>query len=336
MQAITEFYPILSKPHNAVITMHQKPDGDAMGSALGLYHFLTQLGHTVTVVSPTNWADFLKWMPACNLVIDYEAYRDKAIKAVQQAEVLYCLDFNVMHRTKHLQQALINSSAVKVLIDHHELPATEQFTYGISNPYKSSTCEMVYDFIVDSGHTININLDVAACLYTGIMTDTGSFRFSSTTASVHKVIAHFKELGLNHTIIHQNIYDNFLEGRLRFIGNALLNRLDIIYEYNTAMMAIPKADLLKFDIRTGDTEGLVNYLLSIQGIQLGALIIDREEERRWSFRSKDHFDVNTFARTHFEGGGHRNAAGGRSNDSLENNVRRFKTIIQQYEQELNK
>jgi phosphoesterase RecJ-like protein len=166
------------------------------------------------------------------------------------------------------------------------------------------------------------------------MTDTGSFRFASTTASVHHTIAHFKELGLNHTVIHENIYDNFLEGRLRFLGNALLNRLEVLYEYNTALMVIPKYDLLKFDIKTGDTEGLVNYLLSLEGIQFGALVIDRDEERKWSFRSKGNFDVNTFARAHFEGGGHKNAAGGRSSASLDDTVNNFIDILPQYQEQL--
>ena len=314
--------------------MHQKPDGDAMGSALGMYHFLRQLGHSVTVVSPTNWADFLKWMPGCDKVIDFESYRDKATQAISEASIIFCLDFNIMHRTKHLQSTLLQSPATKVLIDHHELPEESQFTFGISNVYKSSASEMVYDFIVESGHTANINVEVATCLYTGVMTDTGSFRFPSTTASVHKMVAHFKELGLNHTIIHENIYDSSLENRLRFIGNALLKRLDVLYEYNTAMMAIPKSDIKEFDIKTGDTEGLVNYLLSLEGIRFGALLIDREEERRWSFRSKGDFDVNQFARKHFEGGGHKNAAGGRSSDTLENNVEKFKTVLQGYEAQL--
>jgi phosphoesterase RecJ-like protein len=166
------------------------------------------------------------------------------------------------------------------------------------------------------------------------MTDTGSFRFASTKASVHRMVAHLKELGLQHTIIHENIYDNFLENRLRFIGNALLNRMEVLYEYNTAIMYIPKSDLLKFDIKTGDSEGLVNYLLTIQGIKLGAIVIDRDEERKWSFRSKGNFDVNTFARLHFEGGGHMNAAGGRSSESLEQTVKTFYQVIKQYEQQL--
>lgn len=193
---------------------------------------------------------------------------------------------------------------------------------------------MVYDFIVGSGHSDKLDLDVATCLYTGVMTDTGSFRFPSTKASVHRMVAHLKELGLEHTVIHENIYDNFLENRLRFIGNALLNRMDVLYEYNTALMFIPKSDLQKYDIKTGDTEGLVNYLLTIQGIKFAAIVIDRDEERKWSFRSKGNFDVNTFARLHFEGGGHVNAAGGRSSLSLDQTVKIFYQVIKQYEQQL--
>jgi bifunctional oligoribonuclease and PAP phosphatase NrnA len=166
------------------------------------------------------------------------------------------------------------------------------------------------------------------------MTDTGSFRFSITSANTHKAVAHLKEFGLEHSIIHENIYDNFLENRLRFIGNALLNRIEILYQYNTALMAISKRDLIKFEIQTGDTEGLVNYLLTIEGIKLGALLIDRTEERKWSFRSKGSFDVNVFARKHFEGGGHKNAAGGRSSEGLEENVKRFKEVLKQYETDL--
>jgi phosphoesterase RecJ-like protein len=334
MQPIQEFYPKLTQPKKVVITAHQKPDGDAMGSMLGLYHFLNQLGHEVTVISPTNWADFLAWMPGTDKVIDFEKFKEKSIGIINNADVIFCLDFNVLHRTKHMEQPLAAANCIKILIDHHQQPQEEAFTYGISNTSKSSTCEMVYDFIVESGHGDKINLDVAACLYTGVMTDTGSFRFPSTTASVHRMIAHLKDLGLKHTPIHDNIYDNFLENRLRFIGFALLNRMEVLYQYNTAIMYITKADLLKFNIKTGDSEGLVNYLLTIQGIKLGAIVIDRDEERKWSFRSKGNFDVNTFARLHFEGGGHSNAAGGRSSESIESTVNKFKQVITQYESQL--
>ncbi len=334
MQPIEHLYPLLQQPRNVVVTMHQKPDGDAMGSALAMFHFLKSLGHNVTVISPTNWAKFLNWMPGCNEVIDYEIYTEKCKALLDTADLLFCLDFNNMHRTRKMELPLMEAKCVKVLIDHHEQPAEEHFDYGASNIRKSSTCEMVYDFIVQSPFSDKLNVDMAACIYTGIMTDTGSFRFAITTADTHKAVAHLKMLGLEHNIIHENIYDNFLENRLRFTGNALLNHLHVIYEYNTALMAINKKDLIKFDIQTGDTEGLVNYLLTIEGIKLGALLIDRVEERKWSFRSKGNFDVNEFARAHFEGGGHKNASGGRSNESLEFNVKKFKEVIKLYEAEL--
>lgn len=314
--------------------MHQKPDGDAMGSTLGLYHFLKALGHDVTVISPTNWASFLNWMPGVDKVIDFEQQRHAATDLVNAAEVIFCLDFNVLHRTKHMEQVLTEANCIKVLIDHHQQPQREAFNFGVSDTSKSSTCEMVYDFIMASGHAEVLNIAMAECLYTGLMTDTGSFRFPATTASVHRMVAHLKEIGLNHTKVHDYIYDSFLENRLRFIGHALLNRMEVLYEYNTSLMYITKADLQKFDIKTGDTEGLVNYLLTIQGIKLGAIVIDRDEERKWSFRSKGDFDVNTFAREHFEGGGHKNAAGGRSSESLETTVKQFKDILKQYHNQL--
>ena len=334
MQAIEQFYPMLNQPFKAVITAHQKPDGDAMGSTLGLYHFLKQLGHEVTVISPTNWAPFLDWMPGVDQVIDFEANKKEASQIVADADYVFCLDFNILHRTKHLEPIIRDSKALKILIDHHQQPDTPSFAYGISDVKMSSTCEMVYDFIVQSGHSNLINLDIATCLYTGLMTDTGSFRFPSTTASVHKIVAHLKELGLQHAKIHENIYDNSTEGRLKFMGNAFLNRMTVLPEYKTAVMAIPKSDIYKFELKTGDTEGLVNYLLSIEGIKFAAILIDREEERKWSFRSKGNFDVNIFARTHFEGGGHANAAGGRSSKSLDETLNDFKTIIENYKSQL--
>ena len=334
MQSIEQFYPILNQRFNAVITAHQKPDGDAMGSSLALFHFLKALGHEVTVVSPTNWASFLDWMPGIDQVIDFETNKEKATKIVQQADYVFCLDFNILHRTKHLEPIIKESKAIKILIDHHQQPDTPSFGYGISDVKMSSTCEMIYDFIVQSGHSNLIDLDIAACLYTGLMTDTGSFRFPSTTASVHKIVAHLKELGLQHGIIHERIYDNSSEARLKFMGNAFLNRMQVFPELKTAVMAIPKTDIYKFELKTGDTEGLVNYLLSIEGIKMAAIVIDREEERKWSFRSKGNFDVNIFARSHFDGGGHANAAGGNSKKSLDETLNDFKTIIETYKSQL--
>jgi phosphoesterase RecJ-like protein len=334
MQSIEQFFPNLTKPFKGVITCHQKPDGDAMGSSLALYHFLKQMGHDVKVISPTNWANFLNWMPGVSEVIDFESNRSASTQIINDADFIFCLDFNILHRTKNLEPVIVDSKAVKILIDHHQQPDIASFGFGISDVKMSSTCEMIYDFIVQSGHSNLINLDIAACLYTGLMTDTGSFRFPSTTASVHKIVAHLKELGLQHSIIHENIYDQGSEARLKFMGNAFLYRMQVFPEINTAMMAIPKTDIYKFELKTGDTEGLVNYLLSIQGIKFAAIVIDREEERKWSFRSKGVFDVNIFARTHFEGGGHANAAGGRSSKSVDETASDFIEIIKTYKNQL--
>jgi len=309
--------------------MHQKPDGDAMGSTLGLYHFLTKLGHNCTVVSPTNWAAFLNWMPGSDLVLDYESQSAKCDILIEEADWLFCLDFNILSRTKRMEEKLKQAKGERILIDHHREPQTAVFAYGVSNVDKSSTAEMVYDLIVDSGHIDKLDATIGECLYAGVMTDTGSFRFSSTKASVHKMVYELKERGLEHSHVHEALFDNFLENRFRFIGHVLLNRMEVFYEYNTVLMSITQQDLIKYNIKTGDTEGLVNYGLSIQGIKLAAVIIDRGEERKSSFRSKEGFDVNTFARKYFNGGGHFNAAGGFNKEPLEEVVIRFKEAIKE-------
>lgn len=297
--------------------MHQKPDGDAMGSALGLYHFLKTYGHEVQVISPTNWADFLAWMPGVKQVMDYERDRSKADVVVNAADWIFCLDFNILSRTKRMEEVLMNAKGQRILIDHHQQPDEKSFTWGISDVHKSSTAEMVYDFIIGAGGAGRMSLECMQSIYTGVMTDTGSFRFPATTASVHRLIADFKDRGLQHTVIHENIYDNFTENRYRFIGYVLSNLLDVYYEYNTALITIPHSVLMKYDIKTGDTEGLVNYPLGIQGIRFAVILIDRGEERKLSFRSKGQFDVNVFARTYFNGGGHQSASGGSSYDHID-------------------
>lgn len=330
MKPISEFFPFLQgEPRKIVITMHQKPDPDAMGSSLGLKDFLLSFGHQITVISPTNWPEFLNWMPGANEVLDFEAEGGKSIQAISEADIIFCLDFNALYRTKHLAPHIEAASATIVLIDHHQQPQTTSFHYGISDTAKSSTSQMVYDFIINSGFGSRLSIATAECLYAGVMSDTGSFRFESTSADVHRMIAHLKDLGLEHFKIHELIYDNYHENRLRFIGHVLSHRMEIFYEYNTALIAITKKDLLRYQIKTGDSEGLVNFPLSIKGIQLAALVIDRDEERKWSFRSKGNFNTNEFARKYFNGGGHFNASGGKSDESLEATVERFKKVIKE-------
>ncbi len=330
MKEISLVFQSLQPAEPVVITMHQKPDPDAMGSSLALFHFFKKSGHPVKVISPTNWADFLKWMPGVDEVIDFESNRQEAQCLLQDAQWLFCLDFNHFSRTRHMEPLLANLACKKVLIDHHREPDAASFDFGVSDIRKSSTAEMIYDFIVLSGKKELMDKDIATCLYAGVMADTGSFRFASTTSSVHLMVAELKSFNIDHTRIHSAVYDNFLENRLRFIGHVLSNRLEVIYEYNTALIAIPKSDILKFHIKTGDTEGLVNFPLSIQGIEMAALLIDRDEERKWSFRSKETFDCNTFSRTYFQGGGHYNASGGRSLSTFEENIQQFKAALKEF------
>ncbi len=327
MKPISELFPLLAPPKKVVITTHQKPDADAMGSSLALCQYLRKKGHEATVISPTNWAGWVNWMNGTSSVINYENEKEKSEAILNEADFLFCLDFNAFHRTKSLAEKLSQATCIKVLIDHHQEPDLSAFQYGVSDTSKSSTCEMIYDFIKEAGDLSAIDVPISECIYAGLVGDTGSFRFASAHAGVHAIVADLKQRGLDHGRIHEGLYDNFLENRLRFIGHVLLHRMEIFYEYNTALIAIPKSDLLKFQIKTGDTEGLVNYPQSIQGIKMVALVIDRDEERKWSFRSKGSFDCNTFARTYFEGGGHFNAAGGRSSDSLDKTVARFKEVI---------
>lgn len=330
MENIELVFDLMKPGDRVVITMHQKPDPDAMGSSLALYHFLNHQGFNTTVISPTNWADFLKWMPGCETVVDYESQKETATAIVKDSQWIFCLDYNNFSRTRYMENLLRDASGKKVLIDHHREPDTDAFDFGISDIAKSSTAEMIYDFIVMSGKKNLLNKEISTCLYAGVMADTGSFRFASTTSSVHLMIAELKSYGIDHPKIHSAVYDNFLENRLRFIGHVLSHRMEVLYEFNTALIAIPKSDILKFHIKTGDTEGLVNYPLSIQGIEMAALLIDRDEERKWSFRSKETFDCNTFARRYFRGGGHYNASGGRSLDSIEENIHQFKKALREF------
>jgi phosphoesterase RecJ-like protein len=327
MQALQQIFPELTNQKTIAITMHQKPDADAMGSALGLYHFLIQFGHTVQVISPTNWARWLDWMPNVDKVLDYELHKIKADQFLDKTDWLFCLDFNHFGRTKSLAAKLAAITCEKILIDHHQEPDVVSFDYGVSNTAKSSTCEMIFDLISGSGHLDKVNTFIGECLYAGVVADTGSFRFASTHATVHHMVAYLKEQGLEHTKVHEALYDNFLENRLRFLGHVLCNRMQVFYEFNTALVYIIRTDLLKYEIKTGDTEGLVNYPLSIQGVKLVGFVVDRDEERKWSFRSKGLFDCNTFARKYFDGGGHFNAAGGSDKESIDKTISKFKQAI---------
>ncbi len=326
MHPIQDAFPLLQTPKKIFITTHHKPDGDAIGSMLGLCLYLVKKGHTVVPVSPSELPDFLMWMPGVPAILNYEAESKKCEKALAEADIIFCVDFNDYSRTKHLTQQLTAATQPKILIDHHLLPA-QVWDYGMSIPEKSSTCEMVYDFINLYGDNSLIDTDIAACLYTGVMTDTGAFRFPITTAAVHEMIADLKHKGLDHSRIHEEIYDSWSLRRMQFLGYVLLEKMEVFPKYNAAVISLSRKDLKLFNVTTGDTEGLVNYPLSIAGIRFATLITERADEVKFSFRSKGDFDVSSFARQYFSGGGHFNASGGRSTASFIDAVTNFKEIL---------
>lgn len=326
MLPIQDVFPLLQKHCKVFITTHHKPDGDAIGSMLGLSHYLTLKGHTPVAVSPSEIPDFLKWMPGCSNVINYEAQPEVANNALKDADVIFCLDFNDFSRTKHLDQQLSDAIQPKVMIDHHLFPKPV-WDYGMSMPEKSSTCEMVYDFIGLCGDNELIDKNIATCLYVGVMTDTGSFKFPATTASVHFMIGDLMQRGINHTSIHEEVYDAWSESRMRFLGYVLIERMQVYRKYNAALITLSRKEMNLFNVQNGDTEGLVNYPLSIAGIKFATLITERGDEVKMSFRSKGMFDVSNFARLYFNGGGHFNASGGRSVASFDETIAYFKKVL---------
>lgn len=326
MRPIQDAFSLLQTPKKIFITTHHKPDGDAIGSMLALYHYLVKKEHTVIAVSPSEIPDFLAWLPGVELLLNYEAESKACVKALNEAEIIFCLDFNDYSRTKHLTQQLTDATQPKILIDHHLFPKP-QWDYGMSIPEKSSTCEMVYDFINLNCDNELIDLDIAACLYTGLMTDTGSFRYPSTTATTHAMASDLKQKGLNHSIIHEHVNDSWSFRRMQFLGYILLEKMEVFPKLNSGLIALSRQDMKLFDVSSGDTEGLVNYPLNIAGIRFATLITERGDEVKMSFRSKGDFDVSAFAREHFHGGGHFNASGGRSNSSFSETVALFKKIL---------
>ena len=329
MKSIEALLPLLQQPKRIFITTHHKPDGDAIGSMLGLFHYLRKKGHKVTAIAPSEVPDFLMWMPDVHELINYEEHPLIAEKTLQDADIIFCLDFNDFSRVKHFGNSLEAAKGTKVLIDHHMFPKPV-FDYGISRPEKSSTCEMVYDFINLAGDNDLIDVAIAQCLYTGTMTDTGSFRFPATTASVHRMIADLLDRGLKHTVIHEAVNDNWSANRMRFVGYMLIERMELFPKWGAGLITISREDLKLFSLNMGDTEGLVQYPMSVQGIRFSTLITERADEVKLSFRSKGDFDVNKFAREHFNGGGHFNASGGKTNLSFNETIDRFKQILSEF------
>ncbi|AZJ36454.1 DHH family phosphoesterase [Tenacibaculum singaporense] len=334
LKHFTELQEFLSEPRNVVIIGHRNPDGDAIGSTLGLKHYLDKKGHKTQVLMPNEYPDFLHWIPGSKTVKRFDRQNSQSVKALRKSDIVFLLDFNALHRVGNdMQNTLEQYENDFALIDHHQQP--DDFMYMYSDTSMSSTCQMVYNFIEMMGDVELIDKDIATCLYTGIMTDTGSFRFRSTTSTTHRIIADLIDKGAENDRIHSNVHDANSYNRLLLLGQALSN-MKVLPEYKTAFITLTEEEKKKFNYEKGDTEGVVNYALSLKGIVFAAIFIEDEEQGivKISFRSKGKFSVNQFARNYFNGGGHDNAAGGRSDDSLENTIERFKSLLPTYQKEL--
>ena len=318
---------LLATPKKIAIIPHRSPDGDAMGSTLGLYHFLLKNNHYPTVVSPNEFPEFLAWMPGSETVKIFEKDKKNGAKILEEAEIIFTLDFNALHRVGEMEKVLEKLAVPFIMIDHHQSPDNYAMITFSDTDY-GSTCEMLYHFIVALGKKSDIDKTIGTCIYTGILTDSGSFRFPKTTGTTHRIIADLIDLGVENSEIPALLYDNNSYDRLQLLGRAMQN-MKIFVDHKTTYTTLTQQELDSFNYIKGDTESIVNYGLSIKGIVFTAIFIENAEEKiiKISLRSQGDFDVNLFAREHFHGGGHRNAAGGKSELSMDETVQKFEDII---------
>jgi len=326
-EAVLTIQSLLATPKKIAIIPHRSPDGDAMGSTLALYHFLLKLNHNPVVISPNEFPNFLAWLPGSETVLIYENDKENCAKILNEAELVFTLDFNALHRTGEMEQVLNKLSAPMIMIDHHQKPDIYA-TVTYSDTSIGSTCEMIYNMISYLDKKEMLDKTIGTCIYTGITTDTGSFRFPSTTSTTHRIVAELIDLGINNSEIHNLLFDDNLANRLQLLGRALQN-IKVYPEFKTSYITLSQKELDEFHYQKGDTEGIVNYGLSIKGILFSAIFIEHRDENiiKISFRSQGNFDVNQFAREHFNGGGHINAAGGKSYESMKATTNKFEDLI---------
>ena len=321
------------KSRHILLTSHVNPDGDAVGSMLALYHFFSQKGHFVKMILPNMYPDFLAWMPGCRNIIIYEDDKQKSDELFGNAEIIFSLDYNSPPRIGEASESLKKSDAVKILIDHHINPDKDFYDFIFSTTETSSTAELVYNFIKTIDVT-TLNRNIATCLYTGILTDTGSFSYSCEKSETFAVASRLVDEGISPGGISRLIYDTYSASRIRLLGYTLKDKLTVLPEYCSAFISLSRKELDFYQFKVGDTEGFVNYALGIKGIKFAAFLTEKEGKIRLSFRSKGDFNVNDFARTHFEGGGHKNAAGGDSFLNMEDTIGKLKELISRYKDKI--
>ena len=327
-----ELKNLLSAKQNVVITTHVNPDGDAIGSSVALLNFLIKMGHDVSVIVPNDYPDFLKWMKNDELIINYSNSKNESQDKIKNASLIFCLDFNNLNRINELGDYISDSKAKKVLIDHH-LDPIDFYDFKIHDVKASATAELVYNFLIELDSNA-VDKDISEALYTGILTDTGSFKFSMSP-KVHKIVSDLMIRGVDIGFINNKIYDSNSLDKLKLIGYALSEKLEVISNGNAAYIVLSRKDLKDHNFKKGDTEGLVNYALSISNVNMAVLIIETKERIKFSFRSIGQFSVNEFAKKYFNGGGHKNAAGGSLEDKLSVALKKFLKDISKYSKDLN-
>lgn len=333
MENIKELQRLLSTPKDIVLTSHRNPDGDAIGSTLALYHFFRRQGHSVTMIVPSDFPENLSWMEGIRDMLVYDDDPEDVKDLFEKKDIVFCLDFNAIDRIDKLGQLFIDKEEiVKVMIDHHLFPeAFPDFT--LSDTSASSTCELVFRFIGMLGQLGQIDEVIGECLMTGILTDTGSFKYS-TSPRLFKIVAHLLEVGVDDYKLQDLIFNSMKEKHLRLLGHCLNKRMEILEELHTGIIVLTKSDYKQFDIKRGDTEGIVNFLLKIKNIKVAAFIMEQPTIVKISLRSKGDFSVQEIAQKYFRGGGHKNASGGASFIGLRPTVRKFKEILPEYKEKL--
>lgn len=315
---------------NILLFVHYNPDGDAVGSALCLASLLKKTGHAVNIIAPNNFPDFMKWMPGSEDIVVYRDNPQKATQIIADAQIIVLMDFNQTNRLEDIEDAILaNTTATRVLIDHHLMPPPV-FDVTFSAPESCATCYLLYQIIVEMGHGDDIDCDMATCLYAGIMTDTGNFSFSNLTPGVFRCVADLLDKGINIPEINRQIYHTFSKERIRLMGFCLNDKMVIKDEYKTAYISLSEREMRRFNFRQGDSEGFVNIPLSIGGMLMSAMFTETKNNIRISLRSRGDIDVNLFARKYFGGGGHKNAAGARSTDSLLKTIDRFEKGLKEF------
>ncbi|WP_044173229.1 DHH family phosphoesterase [Flectobacillus major] len=336
MQNFEAFREIIATPQKIVITTHFKPDADALGSSLGLAGYLKKKGHQVQVITPSDYPKFLFWMQGHEDVLNYEDFKvqRKASQLIADADMIFCLDFSALSRIESMADVVRKSKATKVMIDHHINP--ENFaTFVYHDAKAAATAQLIFQLIVLLGDKHLIDIPMGECLYAGIMTDTGSFRHPSTTPEVHRIAADIMEIGVNTNRVHRRIYDSTSLDRLKFLGYVLSEKMVVVPEYRIVYFVVTAEELKQFNSQTGDTEGIVNYGLQIDGIVMSVIIVDRPEAIKMSFRSVEEFAVNGLASKHFSGGGHKNAAGGKTTGlGVEATIQKLLNLLPEYKNEL--